>query len=276
MERFKEKVVIVTGAARGIGRACALAFAREGADLLILDVAKQLGSVNYPLATLYDLAETHRMIKALGRRSIAVQADVRDMKAMREAAERAILELGCVDIMILNVGIHPFTNSLVEGEQAWRDTIDVNLIGTANSMRAVIPHMMKRQSGRIVVVGSSSGRHGGPKTSHYYASKWAVIGLVKSMALELAPHNILVNAVAPMSVRTSMALNDTAYQWANPDNPTQEGMEQAMRNYNALSVAFIEPEEVAQGVLFLASEDARNITGTTLDIAAGANARYTA
>lgn len=143
-------------------------------------------------------------------------------------------------------------------------------------MRAVIPHMIERKSGRIVVVGSSSGRHGGPKTSHYYASKWGVIGLVKSMALELAPHNILVNAVAPTSVRTIMALNDTAYQWANPDNPTQEGMEQAMRNYNALSVAFIEPEEVAHGVLFLASDDANNITGTTLDIAAGANARYTA
>ncbi len=269
-------MVIVTGAARGIGRACALAFAREGADVLIVDVAKQFGSVNYPLATPHDLAQTDRMIKALDRRCIAVQADVRDMKAMREAAERAIRELGRVDIMVPNAGIHPFTNSLVEGEQAWRDTIDVNLIGTANAMRAAIPHMTSRKQGRIVVVGSSSGRHGGAKTSHYYASKWGVIGLVKSIALELAEHNITVNAVAPTSVRTPMALNETAYRWASPDNPTQAGMEQAMRQYNGIPVAFIEPEDVANGVLFLASEEARYITGTVIDIAAGANARYTA
>jgi SDR family mycofactocin-dependent oxidoreductase len=270
-------VAIVTGAARGIGRACAVALAREGADVVAVDLAQQINSVKYPLSSPTDLAETDRQIKALGRRSLAMQADVRDSQQLQAAVDRAIRELGKVDIMIPNAGICTYVPSLDQMSEAeWDDVIAVNLSGVARSMRAVIPHMRARKQGRIIVVNSTNSRFGSPGSPSYNASKWGVLGLVKCVATEVAKDNITVNAVNPTGVRTMMTQNDEARRWANPQNPTQENLEQALLAFNAQPRSFLEPEEIANALLFFAMPEAAMITGEAMDVAAGANVRWNA
>ncbi len=275
MERLQGKVAIITGAARGIGRACAVALAREGADIVALDIASQINSVKYPMAALEDLAETDRQIKALGRRSITIQADVRNSSQMQAAVDRAIQEFGKVDIMVPNAGICTYVPSLDQMSEAeWDDVIDVNLSGVARSMRAVIPHMRDRKSGRIIVVNSCNSRFGSPGSPSYNASKWGVLGLIKCVATEVAKDNITVNAVNPTGVRTLMTQNDEARRWANPENPTQENLENALRSFNSQPRSFLEPEEIANALLFFAMPEAGAITGEAMDVAAGANVRW--
>lgn len=261
-------VAIVTGAGRGIGRACAVALARAGADVVVVDIAKNIPGHPVALATPQDLAETVRLVLAVGRRCLSIQADVRDMKQMREVVARTIKELGKVDIMIANAGISD-ASPLVEATDAqWRNVIDVNLIGAANTIRAVLPHMVERKQGRIVAVTSTFGRQGNAGNANYVASKWGLIGLVKSAALEAAPNNITVNAVAPTGVRTGLGGSQTAEQ--------RKIGEQKLREYNALPIGMLEPSDVADSVVFLVSPQAKYLTGITLDVAAGANAKYTA
>jgi SDR family mycofactocin-dependent oxidoreductase len=275
--RLQGQVAIVTGAARGIGRACAVALAREGADVVALDLAQQINSVKYPLSSPADLAETDRQIKALGRRSLAMQADVRDSQQLQAAVDRAIRELGKVDMMIPNAGICTYVPSLDQMSEAeWDDVIAVNLSGVARSMRAVIPHMRARKQGRIIVVNSTNSRFGSPGSPSYNASKWGVLGLVKCVATEVAKDNITVNAVNPTGVRTMMTQNDEARRWANPQNPTQENLEQALLAFNAQPRSFLEPEEIANALLFFAMPEAAMITGEAMDVAAGANVRWNA
>lgn len=275
--RLQGQVAIVTGAARGIGRACAVALAREGADVVALDIAKQISSVKYPMAKPEDLAETDRQIKALGRRCITMQADVRDFAQMRTAVERTIREFGKVDIMVPNAGICTYVPSLDQMTDAeWDDVIDVNLSGVARTMRAVIPHMRERKQGRIIAINSTNSRFGSPGSPSYNASKWGVLGLVKSVATEVAKDNITVNAVNPTGVRTMMTQNDEARRWANPENPTQENLEKALMSFNSQPRSFLEPAEIANALLFFAMPESAMITGEAMDVAAGANVRWSA
>ncbi len=273
--RLQGQVAIITGAARGIGRACAVALAREGCDVMALDIAQQINSVKYPLAKPEELTETDRQIKALGRRSVTMQADVRDIAQMRAAVERAIWEFGKVDIMIPNAGICTYVSSLDTMTDAeWDDVIDVNLSGVARTMRAVIPHMRERKQGRIVVVNSTNSRFGSPGSPSYNASKWGVLGLVKCVATEVAKDNITVNAVNPTGVRTMMTQNDEARRWANPENPTQENLEKALMSFNSQPRSFLEPAEIANALVFFAMPESAAITGEAMDVAAGANVRW--
>ncbi|MBD2000256.1 mycofactocin-coupled SDR family oxidoreductase [Leptolyngbya sp. FACHB-541] len=273
--RLQGQVAIVTGAARGIGRACAVALAREGADVVTLDIAQQISSVKYPMSRMEDLAETDQQIKALGRRSLVIQADVRNSDQMQAAVDRTIRELGKVDIMVPNAGICTYVPSLDQMSEAeWDDVIDVNLSGVARSMRAVIPHMRERKQGRIIVVNSCNSRFGSPGSPSYNASKWGVLGLIKCVATEVAKDNITVNAVNPTGVRTLMTQNDEARRWANPQNPTQENLENALLSFNSQSRSFLEPEEIANALLFFAMPEAAMITGEAIDVAAGANVRW--
>lgn len=275
--RLQGQVAVVTGAARGIGRACSIALAREGADVVALDIVRQISSVKYPMATLEELAETDRQIKALGRRSITMQADVRDVTQMRTAVERAVRELGKVDIMVANAGICTYVPSLDKMTDAeWDDVIDVNLSGVAHTMRAVIPHMRERKQGRIIVVNSTNSRFGSPGSPSYNASKWGVLGLVKCVATEVAKDNITVNAVNPTGVRTMMTQNDEARRWANPENPTQENLERALMSFNSQPRSFLDPAEIANALLFFAMPESATITGEAMDVAAGANVRWSA
>jgi len=269
--RLNGKIAIVTGAARGIGRACAIALAREGADIVAMDIAHNIDGLSYSLATPADLAETVRLVEAEERRCLSVQADVRDMNQMSDLVERSLQEFGKIDILVANAGVNASASLTEVSDQQWRTVIDVNLIGVANSIRAVLPHFIGQKQGSIVAISSTFGRQGtGVGLAHYAASKWGIIGLVKAAALEAAPHNITVNAVAPTAVRTGLG-------GGVPTDPAElEAAEQDLLQYNALPIAVLEPSDVAESVVFLVSPQARYVTGAVLDVAAGANARYTA
>jgi SDR family mycofactocin-dependent oxidoreductase len=279
--RMQGKVALVTGAARGIGRACALALAMEGADIVTLDLAGPVESVTqYPPATRADLVETERLITAAGQRCVTVQADVRDIAALRSTVERTVRELGRLDIVVANAGIGMWGNLAAMQDRQWCDVIDINLTGAANTMRAALPYMIERRDGRIVAIASVGGRAGFPDVSAYCASKWGVMGLVKSAALELGTSNVRVNAVCPTAVDTPMFRSpEGQYRSILPNldrTPTDDDIIPLMRQVHALPVPWVSPEDVAAAVAFLASDDARHITGSAIDVGAGSNARYTA
>jgi SDR family mycofactocin-dependent oxidoreductase len=269
--RLNGKVAIITGAARGIGRACAIALAKEGANIVAMDITRNIDGLSYSLATPADLAETIQLVEAEGRRCLNIQADVRDMSQMTNVVQRSLQEFGKIDILVANAGVNASASLRDVTDQQWRTIIDVNLIGVANSIRAVLPHFIEREQGSIVAISSTFGRQGtGVGLAHYAASKWGIIGLVKAAALEVAPHNVTVNAVAPTAVRTGLGGG------APTDPAEREAAERYLLQYNALPVAVLEPSDVAESVVFLVSPQARYITGAVLDVAAGANARYTA
>ena len=279
--RMQGKVALVTGAARGIGRACALALAMEGADIVALDLAGPVESVTqYPPATPADLAETVRRVEAAGRRCLSVQADVRDIAALRAAVDRTAAEFGKLDIVVANAGIGMWGTLAAMQDRQWCDVIDINLTGAANTMRAALPHMIGRRDGRIVAIASVGGRAGFPDVSAYCASKWGVMGLVKSAALELGKANVRVNAVCPTAVDTPMFRSpEGQYRSILPAlgrTPTDDDIIPLMRQVHALPVPWVSPADIAAAVMFLASDDARHITGSAIDVGAGSNARYTA
>jgi|GEM_PF-168693 len=267
------QVALVTGAARGIGREIARACARAGADVVALDIADDIAGHPVPLATQADLAETQRLVAAEGRRVVSVRADVRDLPALRAAVADVLRAFGRIDVLAANAGINapvPLLHARDdEFTRHWRNVLEVNVLGVANAMRAVLPHMIGRRRGRIVATTSTFGRHGNAANPNYVASKWAVIGLVKSAAIEAGPFGVAVNAIAPTAVRTGLGGPQTAEQRAAGDQWLRA-------NYHALPVGILEPEDVADAAVFLASPGARYVTGQVLDVAAGANARYTA
>jgi SDR family mycofactocin-dependent oxidoreductase len=275
--RFEGRVAIVTGGARGQGRAHAVRLAREGASVVLCDILEQIATVDYPMATQADMDETVKLVEGAGGRCLAIKADVRDSKAVNDVVARTLKQFGKVDVLLANAGILGTTPLVKTSDQAFEDMVRTNLFGAFNCIRAVVPAMTERNYGRIVVTSSQAGRMGFAQLSHYAASKWGVIGLVKSAALEVALDGITVNAVCPSAVNTPMGSNPIAWRQALPGdpNPTKEKFEAKMRAHPMLpqGVPWVEPEEVSEPVLFLASEAARHITGSVIDIQAGAAAR---
>lgn len=269
------QVAIVTGGARGIGRAIAVRLAKEGANVAICDIAAQINSVPYPLATPQDMKETVRLIEAEGVRALSVQADVRSRQQMENVVKQTIGEFGKVDILIANAGILTFGLLHEMSDAEWDDVIAVNLSGVAKSIQAVISHMRSRRYGRIVIINSCNGRFGSSQSASYNASKWGVLGLMKCAAVEYAKDGITVNAINPTGVRTPMIINKATLTWADPKNPTPDAIDKYLRNnLNAQDVGLIEPEDVAAGVPFFCSPDSNRVTGEAMDIAAGANVRW--
>jgi SDR family mycofactocin-dependent oxidoreductase len=275
---FEGRVVVITGGARGQGRSHAVEFARLGADIAVCDLCHDLASVGYPLATPDDLAETVRLVEEQGRRCVSSVTDVRDLEATLAFVEEARAVLGSTDILVANAGISSLgsINTLTAAE--WSETIDTNLTGVFNAMRAVAPHMRRQRWGRIIGISSMMGRSSNPGIAAYVASKWGVIGLVKSVAFEMAHVGVTVNAIAPGNVSTPMIHNDTLYGLMRPDldHPTREDVAPGMAGLHVQPVPWIEPEEITAAVVFLASEGARHITGSVIDVDAGASARFTA
>ncbi|MFF0148714.1 SDR family mycofactocin-dependent oxidoreductase [Amycolatopsis sulphurea] len=275
MPRFDGRVVFITGGARGQGREHAVRFAQAGADVVLVDVPEQVESVPYPLGTSGDLHETVSLVEKQGRRALAIEADVRRSDQMRAAVEQAVDEFGAVDIAVANAGIVTYRHLSDMDDQMWRDTIDVNLTGVANTVRAVLGHMLERRYGRIVVTSSQAGRRGVPNLAHYSASKWGLIGLVKSIALEVAPAGgITCNAVLPGAVDTPMMHHDEVYAVFAPDvpAPTLSDLEERLGRLNPMPITWIESSDISHAVLHLASEEARYVSGTTIDVAAAFNA----
>ena len=282
--RLAGKGAVVTGAARGIGRATAVAFAREGADVMGVDIAGPVSAtLEVAPATPEELAETGRMVEAAGARWREARLDQRDLPALRAAVEEARAAFGRLDILFANAGIQAFKPILEWQDADWQDTIDVNLTGTCNAIRAVAPHLVRNGGGRIIVTSSTQGRHGTKFGAAYSASKWGIIGLMKSAALELGVHKITVNAVIPGLIDTALTRHRQRYAQAVDDfasvQPTAVLEAEAKTRLGArspLGVPWIEPEAIAPVVVFLASDEAHMVSGATYDVTGGDSANYTA
>ncbi len=271
--RVAGKVALITGAARGQGRSHALRLAEEGADIIALDICRQIESVPYPLSTPEDLEETARQVKEIGQSVATFEVDVRDGEALASAVNDGVAQLGRLDIVIANAGILSVGASFELTEQAWSQMIDTNLSGVWRTTKAAVPHLIAGgNGGSIILTSSVAGLIGQPGIGHYVAAKHGVVGFMKTLALELAPLNIRVNCIHPTTVNTEMIMNDTTYRVFLPDdpNPTREKFEVPAGEMNALPVPWIESSDVSNAVLFLASDEARYITGISLPIDAGA------
>ncbi|GAB34957.1 mycofactocin-coupled SDR family oxidoreductase [Gordonia otitidis] len=271
MGLLDDRVALITGAARGQGRAHAVTSAREGADVVLVDIDTQISTVSYPLADADDMAETVRLVEALGRKAVAITADVREQSQLDAAVATAITELGHIDILIANAGIWTRELFYEMTEQMWRDMIDVNLSGVWRSAKAVAPHMIERQTGSIVITSSVNGIEPGPTYAHYTSAKHGVLGLMKNIALELAPHGVRCNAVCPGAVLTPMVDQpDTWNIFAGGSGGTHEQMMEGGHHYGALkATTFLPPEAIADTALYLNSDLAASVTGVTIPVEAG-------
>jgi (+)-trans-carveol dehydrogenase len=272
MGRVSGKVAFITGAARGQGRSHAIRLAQEGADIIAFDFCHDLSTASYPMASAQDLKATVTAIEDLNRRVVAEQVDVRDLNGMNAALSRAVADLGRVDIVVANAGIVSYSAAHTLSEDSWQQMIDVNLTGVWKTCRVAIPHLLNGGAGGSIVLTSSvAGVKGVPNAVHYAAAKHGVVGIMRTLANELAPHMIRVNTVHPTAVSTDMIHNDATYRAFRPDlpSPGRDDAEAGFTALNALPVPWVDPVDVSNAVLFLASDEARYITGSTLLIDAG-------
>lgn len=278
MGKLDGRVALITGGARGQGRSHALTFAREGASIVVCDIAEQVDTVPYTMANDDQLAETAKLVEEFDQRCLAIKADVRDTAAVQRVVDQTMSEFGRLDILIANHGILSLTTVADMTDEQWNDVVDTDLTGVFKSMRAVIPHMVEQGWGRIIATASMAGRCGLPTVAHYCAAKWGVIGLTKSVAREVADRGVTVNCICPTNVDTDMIHNQAFYQLFAPgvENPTREQAAPGFQSLNAIPVPWIEPKDISEAMLFLASEEARYITGEALHVSAGWNAFNTA
>jgi len=260
---LKNQVAFITGAAHGQGRAVALALAAEGVHIAAFDVARQLTYPGYTLASEDDLASLKQQAEALGVQCLTFRGDVRTDADVKHAVMQTATHYGRIDILFNNAGICAYGLAHELTEDAWDAMLDINLKGSWLSARHVIPHMIARRSGNIINNSSIAGLRGMNRLSHYAASKWGLVGLTKSWAIELAPHNIRVNSIHPTGVNTPMNDGLAALEGKTP----QEIAEASAGNL--LPVPWIETEDVANAVLYLVSDAARYVTGTQLVLDAG-------
>ena len=265
------QVAFITGAARGQGRSHALTLAREGADVVLADVCAPIGTVPYPASTLDELKDTVAQVEALGRRAIAEQVDVRDQVGLDALVARGIAELGRIDILVANAGVWSKGRFWELTDEQWNDNVDINLTGVWRSAKAVAPHMIERQSGAIVMISSVNGMEAGLDYAHYIAAKHGVLGLMKSVALELARYNIRCNAICPGLVDTQM--NDYPGGWemfGGKKDATNEDRIIGAHYWSALARRHVLPTaSVSKAVLFLVSDASSDLTGVALPVDAG-------
>lgn len=271
MPRLASRVAIVTGAARGVGRAIAVALAAEGADVLATDLCRDIDRCPYPMGTVEQLEETARRCRDLGTRVVTTVADVRNPADARAAVRAAVDELGGVDILVNNAGVvapggrpaHDFS------EDEWLLVTDVNLHGPWRFAKAVLPHMIRRRSGSIVNVASTGGLVGFPAFAPYVAAKHGLIGLTRALAADYGPHGIRVNAVCPTSVRDDPALDGTMLgAVASMLDTSVEAYEELSVPYHPLG-SLVDAQDVAAACVWLASDESRHVTGTAIPIDSG-------
>ncbi len=274
MNRVKGKVAVVTGAARGQGRSHCVALAAEGADIIAIDNCADVAGVKYPGATKADLEDTVRLVEALGGRVVSRVADVRDFDGLADAVAQGVSELGRLDIVCANAGIiTEAAPTLLMEESDWRVVIDVNLTGVWLTCKAAIPYVVDGgRGGSVILISSLAGLRGHPNIGNYVAAKHGLVGLTRTLALELAPQMIRVNSVHPTQVDTPMIMNDATKKLFVPDkeNPSDEEFAAASQESQAMPIPWVESIDVSNAVVYLASDEARFITGVALPIDGGA------
>jgi SDR family mycofactocin-dependent oxidoreductase len=265
------EVALITGAARGQGRSHALALARAGATVVLIDAPEPVETTPYALSTAEDLAQTANEITAGGGHCLIFAADVRSHSRMHEVVREAVAELGRLDIVLANAGVYSVGKVRDLTEQQWREVVDVNLTGVFHTIQASLEPLAAAPRGRIVATASGMGRRGAANIAHYVASKWGVIGLVKSVAIEVAPSGITCNAVLPTVVNTTMIHNEPTYRLFAPhvEAPGIEEVKPAFGSTNPMGIPWVEPSDITDAVMFLLSDKARYISGEALSISAG-------
>ncbi len=275
MRRVEGKVALITGAARGQGRSHAVRLAEEGADIIAMDVCAPIKTAGHTTATPEDLLETAAQVEKLGQRIVTAQTDVRDAAALRQAVEAGVAELGRLDIVSANAGIVSMDRVADMPAGVWQEMIDINLTGVFNTVQAAVPHILAGgRGGSVIITSSGAGLVGYENIGHYAAAKHGVLGLMKTLALELGPQLVRVNAICPGNVGTDMVLNDRMMRLFMPhlENPTVDDAlaeNSSVRAMNVLPVPWVESIDISNALLFLASEEARNITGVALPVDAG-------
>ena len=275
------KVAVVTGGARGIGRAIAVELAVNGADVVVIDIAGFVSTAsNAKPARPEDLDETVRQIKATGRRGMAIKADIRDIDALRRAADDIEKTYGKIDIVVADAAIQRWKPLLEMDDADWRDVIDNNLNGTANTLRAFAPKMVARKYGRFIVLSSMQGKHGTKDASSYSASKWGILGLMKSAAMEWGTYGITVNALIPGLVDTALTRYETRLKESMaengqkpPDHPAPQEAWDSRAPTVPLKVGWLQPEDISPMAVFLASDAAALVTGAEFEVDAGDSAK---
>ncbi|MBF6145348.1 mycofactocin-coupled SDR family oxidoreductase [Nocardia nova] len=272
--RVEGKVAFITGAARGQGRSHAVRLAEEGADIIAVDVCKPVSGTDLiPASTPADLAETVELVKGLGRRIVTVEVDVRDFGALKAAVDNGVEQLGRLDIIVANAGIGNGGATLAEtSEQDWNTMIGINLEGVWKTVKAGVPHLISGgNGGSIILTSSVGGLKAYPNTGHYVAAKHGVVGLMRTFAVELGANSIRVNSVHPTNVNTPMFMNEGTMKMFRPDleNPGVEDFEPVAKFMHVLPVGWVEPVDISNAVLFLASDESRYITGLPVTVDAG-------
>jgi SDR family mycofactocin-dependent oxidoreductase len=276
MGRVQGKVAFITGAARGQGRSHAVRLAEEGADIIAVDLCKDVDTIGYPMATPDDLKETARLVEKLGQKVVAVEADVRERAQLQDALDRGIAELGKVDVVIAQAGIAGMKGT--PPLQAWTDVIDTNLIGVINAVHVALPHLSAGAS--VIATGSTASfidplpmRQVGtdPGGVAYMYAKRLLSQFMHNLAREVAPLMIRVNVVHPTNCNTDMLQSDPMYRSFRPDlpNPTRADAEPAFHVQQAMPIPYVEPVDISNAVLFLASDEARYVTGMQMRVDAG-------
>lgn len=274
------KIAVVTGGARGIGRAIAVEMAANGADVVVVDTAGPVSPAsNAAPATQEELDTTVQMIKSFGRRSEGIKADIRDIRALRRIADKVEQDYGKIDIVVANAAIQRWMPLLEMEDADWRDVIDNNLNGTANTVRAFAPKMVARKKGRFILLSSMQGKHGTKDAASYSASKWGILGLMKSAAMELGEHNITVNALIPGLVDTALTRYEKRLsesmgeQGQRVDHPTPQQAWDNRAPTVPLKVGWLQPDDISPAAVFLASDAANMVTGAEYEVTGGDSAK---
>ncbi len=266
--RVAGKVAFITGAGRGQGRSHAIRLAEEGADIIAVDICRDYDTVSYGMATEADLAQTVKAVEALDRRIIATQADVRDAAALKAAVDDGVAQLGRLDIVSANAGICTVQSWDEVTPAVWQDTLDTNLTGVWNTMVVSAPHLIAAGGGSIICTSSTAGIKGLPYLAPYVAAKHGVVGIARTMANELARHNIRVNTVHPTGVDTPMGTGLGGLEPLLNRDPNLGPI-----FMNTLPVEMVDPRDISNAVLFLASDEARYVTGLEFTVDAGNTTR---
>jgi (+)-trans-carveol dehydrogenase len=276
MGRVEGQVAFITGAARGQGRSHALKLAAEGADIIAVDICADIAGIGYSMATPEDLAQTAKLVEDCDRRIVTAIADVRDYGQLKAAVDQGVVTLGRLDIVAANAGVTSYYPSWKLPEEGWDAVVDTNLKGVWHTCKAAIPHLIDGgRGGAIIITSSTAGLRGIANLAHYSASKTGLVGLMRTMAGELAPHNIRVNTVHPTAVDTDMVHNKATYDLFIPEpaDRNRDGVAGPMQALNMLPIPWVDPRDISNAVLFLASDEGRYITGARLPVDAGSSER---